>query len=307
MRLLRVCGVGAAVTILWQLPAFAAGDAGAAREQLKLGYKLKEEGKCAEAIPHLAESLRLDPKAITLINLADCEEQTKRLADAMGHWVDARTRAQAEGNKGIEEEATDRAKVLEGRLARLTVKLARTAPPDATVERDGVVLGAPSLGVPLPVDAGSHALVVKAKGHADARANVVLAEGESKTLEVEAGAVVQEAAVVQTAPVEERRHVSPLVWAGFGAAAVGVAVGTVTGIKALGAGSDAETACPDLKCRPSAFDDVESGRHMATISTIAFIVAGVGAGVGLYGLFFATKPAKKTAWSVAPFAVRGTF
>ena len=308
MRLLRVCVVGAAVAVLWQAPAFAAGDAGAAREQLKLGYNLKEEGKCAEAIPHLAESLRLDAKAITLINLADCEERTKKLADAMGHWVDARARAQAEGNKAIEEEATDRARSLEGRLARLTVKLAASAPPDASVERDGVVLGAPSLGVPLPVDPGSHALVVKAKGHADTRADVVLAEGEAKTLAVDVGPVV-EVPVAALALAAERTQVSPLVWAGFGVAAVGVVVGAITGAKALSAGSDAETACPDLRCRTAAFDDVESGRHMATVSTIAFIAAGVGASVGLYGLFVASKPGKaaKTAWSLAPFALRAAF
>ncbi len=305
MGLLRVWGVGAAVTILWQVPAFAAGDPGAAREQLKLGYNLKEAGKCAEAIPHLAESLRLDAKAITLINLADCEEKTSKLADAMGHWVDARVRAQAEGNKGIEEEATVRVKTLEGRLARLTVKLATTAPPDASVERDGVVLGAPSLGVALPADPGGHVLVVKAKGHADTRADIVLSEGETKTLEVDVGPAVA-LRVAPTAPVAERSQVNRLVWVGFGVAAVGAVVGAITGVKALSAGSNAKTACPDLRCRQSAFDDVESGRQIATVSTIAFIVAGIGAGVGLYGLLVPGKP-RKSAWNVAPFAFRGEF
>src|SRR5262245_53786122 len=117
MRLVRACAIAAAV-VLWQLPAVA-GDPAIAREQLKIGYTLAQEGKCDEAVPHLTESLRLDPKAITLINLADCEEKVGKLADAMGHWVDARARAQAEGSRPIEEEATQRATALEPRLARL--------------------------------------------------------------------------------------------------------------------------------------------------------------------------------------------
>src|SRR5690349_17832828 len=138
-----------------------AGDPAAAREQLKIGYTLAQGGKCAEALPHLQESLRLDAKAITLINLADCEEKVGKLTDAMSHWVDARARAQSEGNAGIHEEAERRAKELDPRLARLTIRLAPTAPPDAKVERDGIVLGVPSMGIPLPVDPGAHTVTVK--------------------------------------------------------------------------------------------------------------------------------------------------
>ena len=83
---------------------------------MKLGYQLAQDGKCEEAIPHFVESLRLDAKAITLINLASCEEKTAKLADALGHWVEARARAQAEGNAAIEEEAEKKAKALEPRL-----------------------------------------------------------------------------------------------------------------------------------------------------------------------------------------------
>src|SRR3954452_23580664 len=142
----------------WSSSAYA-GDPAAAREQVKLGYQLAQDGKCDEAIPHFLESLKLDAKAVTLINLASCEEKTARLADALGHWVDARARAQAEGNGAIEEEAEKRAKALEPRLPKLTVVVAG-APADAEVTRDGVALGAASMGVALPVNPGGHVLVV---------------------------------------------------------------------------------------------------------------------------------------------------
>src|SRR3954453_4672119 len=89
-----------------------ANDPAAARAQVKLGYQLAQDGKCDEAIPHFQESLRLDAKAITLINLAACEEKTAKLADALGHWVEARSLAQSEKNAAIEAEAEKKAKAL---------------------------------------------------------------------------------------------------------------------------------------------------------------------------------------------------
>lgn len=273
----------------------AAGDPAVAREQLKIGYTLAEQGKCDEAIPHLAESLRLDPKAITLINLADCEEKVGKLADAMGHWVDARARAQTEGAQKIEEEAEKRAKDLEPRLARLTIVLAATAPRDATVERDGIVLGAPSLNIPLPLDPGAHTVVVKARGRPDGTTSITLGEGESKRIEVDVGAGAAPSGAVGDAP---KTSPSPLVFVGFGVAAVGAVVGAVTGVVALGAGSDADKACPSGVCaNQQALDDAKAGQTMGTVSTIAFIVAGVGAGVGVYGLLTGSK-AKKSDPSV---------
>ncbi len=311
---LRACVVAAAV-VLWQLPA-AAGDPAIAREQLKIGYTLAQEGKCDEALPHLLESLRLDPKPITLINLADCEEKVGKLADAMGHWVDARARAQAEGLRPIEEEATTRATALEPRLARLTIVPAPSTPKDAVIERDGLVLGAPSFGIPLPVDPGPHDIIVKVKGRQDATMQLTLAEGESRRIEVEPGPTAGAAAPAPAPPSSEKARggsLSPLVYIGFGVAAAGAAVGSITGIMALGAGDDAKAACPDRKCRDAdALDSAQSGQTFGTVSTIAFIAAGAGAAVGVYGLLWGGKGAKpepSVGVSLGPanVAVRGTF
>jgi hypothetical protein len=297
-RLVRFCvPIATAVVVsvtAWQGPAFA-GDPGAAREQLKIGYQLSQEGKCDEALPHLVESLRLDPKAITLINLADCEEKTGHLADAMAHWGDARSRAQSEGAKPIEDEAEKRAAALQPRLPRLTIVLVATAPKDATVERDGVALGPPSLGIPLPVDPGAHTLVVKAKGKPDGTTQVTIAEGESKRVEVDIGGGGSTAPPPITTtpppqPDKPKGGMSPLVYIGFGVAAVGAGVGSVTGIMALGKASDVDAACPDLRCTdPKSIEERDSGRTLGWVSTISFAVAGAGAAVGVYGLLFANK------------------
>lgn len=296
-----------------------AGDPAAAREQVKIGYELAQKGKCDEAIPHFLESIKLDVKAVTLINLAACEEKTNKLADAIGHWVDARSRAQVENNSAIQEEAEKKAKALEARIPKLTVALPPNAPKDAEVVRDGVALGSASFGVPLPVNPGAHSLVVRAKGFEDATTTVTLAEAESKTVQLKLGAArpVEPAPVVvvppggATKPDEPAKGTSPLAYVGFGVAAAGLAAGMITGVLALGAASEAKTDCPGGVCANSqAKDDAESGKTMGTISTISFIVAGVGAAVGVYGLIWGTPTSStKVGVSVGPTGgvLRGTF
>lgn len=317
MRLVRAaCACAAAAVLSWHSPA-AAADPAIAREQLKIGYTLAQRGKCDEALPHLVESLRLDPKAITLINLADCEEKTGKLADAMAHWVDARARAQAEGARLIEEEAERRATALEPRLARLTIVLAPGAPRDAIVERDGIALGAPSLGIPLPLDPGSHSIVVKAKDRVDATTQVTIAEGDARRVEVDVGAVMAPPSALPLHREEASRSgpLSPLVVVGFGAALTGLTVGTITGILALNAGRDAERACPTLRCDAKTLDEIETGRTMGTVSSIGFVVAGAGAAVGVVGLLSGPRrqgprsPSASVGLSVGPSSVtlRGRF
>ena len=296
-----------------------AGDPAAAREQVKIGYELAQKGKCEEAIPHFLESIKLDIKAVTLINLAACEEKTNKLADAIGHWVEARSRAQVENNSAIQEEAEKKAKALEARIPKLTVALPPNAPKDAEVVRDGVALGSASFGVPLPVNPGSHTLVVRAKGVEDAPTTVTLAEAESKTVQLKLGTpkpvdVAPPVAVVPPGgkPADEpSKGTSSIAYVGFGVAAVGLGVGMITGVLALGAASEAKDECPNGVCSsPQAKDDAESGKTMGTISTIGFIVAGVGAAIGVYGLVWGTpKSSASVGLSVGPTGgvVRGTF
>ena len=73
---------------------------------------------------------------------------------------------------------------------------------------------------------------------------------------------------------------------GFGVAAGGAAVGLITGYMALTSKNQLAGECPDQQCvrgQPGA-SDLEAARTSATISTIAFSVAGVGLAAGIIGL-----------------------
>jgi hypothetical protein len=309
MRLRRRRAVAAmAAALLW--PALAlAGDPAAAREQLKIGYQLSQEGKCTEALPHLVESLKLEVKAITLINLANCEEKVGRLGDAMGHWADARQRAQFEDAKAISEEAERRATALEPRLPKLTIMLSDAArDARASVSRDDISLGPASLGIPLPVNPGEHVIVVRAAGHADAATKLTIAEAEQKTIDVGLGPAGASTGAAD-APKSSGGRTSALVYVGFGGAVVLGAVGAITGLMAVGKANDAERDCPALACRDqAALDAVDSGRTLGTVSTIAFIAVPIFAVIGVYGLVSGGKKADaKTSGGVSFDSIGGRF
>lgn len=164
-------------------------DPAAAREHLTQGYKLKQQGQLRDALPHFVESLRLDPKLKTTINLADCEEKLGMLVEAQSHWIMARDRAGREGDDRVKQEAEQRVSSLGTRMPRLNIQFAPGVPADAQVYRDEVMLGRVSLGTALPTNPGEHKISVRAPGHEDTKYSVKLSERDNKTLTVDVGPV----------------------------------------------------------------------------------------------------------------------
>jgi hypothetical protein len=164
-------------------------DAAAAREHLTQGYKLKQQGQLKEALPHLVESLRLDPKLKTTINLADCEEKLGMLVEAQSHWLMARDSAGREGDARVKQEAEQRLGSIQQRMPRLNIQVAPGVPADAQVYRDEVLLGRVSLSTPLPTNPGEHKISVRAPGHEDWKYSLKLAERDSQLLTVNVGPV----------------------------------------------------------------------------------------------------------------------
>lgn len=164
-------------------------DAAAAREHLTQGYKLKQQGQLKEALPHLVESLRLDPKLKTTINLADCEEKLGMLVEAQSHWLMARDTAGREGDARVKQEAEQRLTSIQQRMPRLNIQLPAGFPSDGQVYRDEVLLGRVSLGTPLPTNPGEHKIMVRASGREDWKTSVRLSERDNQVLTVKLGAV----------------------------------------------------------------------------------------------------------------------
>jgi hypothetical protein len=319
--------------LLAHTPASAQVDPATARAHLVQGAELRQQGKCAEAIPHFVESLRLDPSARTEINLADCDERVGKLVDAQHHWLEARDRAAAEGQEAIRQEAERRLGALEPRMPRLTLRLADGAPADAKVLRDGVEVARVSLGMEVAVDPGRHELAVRANGHQDKVEVVTLEEKDKKDLTLDAGAPATAAPVGPSpsppalsaggtgspggpsGPSGERaaapeskgmgtQRILALASAGIGVAGLGA--GSVMGVLALSKWNGAKTGCSsDGTCSTTVLPDAQTARSDATASTVLFVVGAVALAAGAALWFTSPSAPGGAALLVAPTVTPG--
>ncbi len=166
--------------------AASAEDRAAAKRHLSQAEELKGSGRLVEACQHLEQVERLDPKLPTLIELAECHEQTGKLVEAQAAWATARDRAKHDEKPQSRTRAEQRLAAVEKRIAHLTLQLAATAA-GAQVLRDDAPLESASLASALVMNPGDHVIVVKVAGHDDAKYAVKLADGDNQTLAIAAG------------------------------------------------------------------------------------------------------------------------
>jgi hypothetical protein len=288
-------------------PSFAdPSDPGGAREQLKLGFALKQQNKCVEALPHFEESLRLDAATVKArLNMADCLETVGQLVRAAKEWATLRDQATDEP---LRDEAKKRLAAVEKRLPRLTVSIAgdRTG---TLVRRDGIELRGLSLDVPLPVDPGPHTVVLEREGNEPSTQKIGLVEGETKTVTLTPGAAraaapassasapaaSSVAASVGSVPAEPvappgassaeslgPQRIAGLAVAGAGVVALGVA--TFAFVSASGKQDDALAQCGARGCPATAYPLHEDAKSLATIGNVGLVAGGllVAGGATLY-------------------------
>ncbi len=298
-------------------PAPAASDVAAARSLGAEGVKLAEKGRCSEAIDKLDRSEKLYHAPTTLGRLAECQielgkivlgtENLQRLlrepvaSNAPPAFVAARARA---------EKVLAKAKP---RIGNLQINV--SAPPSTKIDLtvDGAPVSDMFIGNEWPADPGTHVVEVSSPGFLKANAKVALKDGEgekvSLKLEVDPNYVkpaVPDPVVVKAGdpdnnngnpppppPPPPEQKSNALAYAALGVGAAGVVVGGVTGALFLGKKSDLTTSCPNKNCATTAGQsDLSSTKTMGTISTIGFIVGGVGLAAGAVLLFTGGSPAK---------------
>jgi hypothetical protein len=174
--------------------------------------------------------------------------------------------------------------------------------PNAKVQLDGTAVSTASLGVRRSIDPGSHVLQVAADGFKSAELHFDVPAGgsvdEPVTLEVDTSAAppggVQPTPLTATpepAPAASGRGHSVLPWVAFGVGAVGLGLGAVTGFMAMSEHSTLADECPSMQCNPmnqKASDDLSSYHTLATLSTVGFVVGGVGVAAGV--ILLLTQP-----------------
>lgn len=294
-------------------------DPAAAQALFDQARELIRQGKFAEACPKFQESNRLDPGIGTQFNLADCYEQSGRVASAWATFLDVASQARATNQIEREKAATKRAEKLQPRLPRLVVNVpeaSKTA--GLEIRRNGMLVGSAQWGTPVAIDPGEIELTASAPGKRTLRQTLRVEESKTAsyslpTLEQGEDAAAPPAALAapvapasntatpaapaapaapasqpalppsDAAPSKGRTN-TVLVVGLAGVGVVGLGVGTVFAIMAKNKADESKSFCPSgpNKCELEGVrlrNDAIEKGNVATIATIAGGVALAGAGV----------------------------
>lgn len=275
--------------------AFQRGQYADASSKLEKAYKVMR-------VPTLGLwSARALAKLGKLVSASERYREVTRL-DAAAGASDAAVQKQAQADAASELDA------LNPRLPTLTVRLAGASFEDATVEVDGIVVPAALASEKRPVDPGKHEVVAK-RGADTAKAEVNLAEGESKealltfaptaaSSPVAAGSGTSNVAAGDSAaPTSGLGTQRTLALVVGGVGLVGVGVGSFFGLQASSKLEEANqhgcgTVCTTRQGHQANEDAVSAGN----ISTIAFAAGALGLAGGI--TLWLTAPSKSAGSSV---------
>jgi hypothetical protein len=246
------------------------------------------------------------------LTLARCYEGAGMLASAWTLYSVVQSAAHEQARVKL---AGERAAALRPKLAEMTIQVpeAVRASPGLEIRRDGIVVGAAQWGVAIPVDKGVYTLSATAPGKPrwertvrveenGAKVEVVIGPLEAEKTQEKAPApkAAAPAAARRTPPVTRPavskgkaplplpaqdagsgRRVAGFVVGGVGIA--GLAVGGIAGRLALGKKGIVDENCQDLRCNEEGLAALDSGKTLATVSTVGFAVglAGLATGVVL--------------------------
>lgn len=297
----------------------------AARGLANEGEAALKKNDYATALEKFDKASKLVPDAITLtLGLARAQLGLGRLVEAKESF-NVVVRAPLLPNappayKAAKAEAEREIVGIESRIGGLVITV---EPASAVVTVDGDPVPAVLLGDRRPTNPGQRLLRGTAPGYRPAEtkvevksggrteAKLVLAKDEPPPAPVAAEPPPPEAPPAPPPPPQSN-GLRTGAWVAAGVGVAGLAVGGVFGVLAKGKHDDVTAACGGgPKCPPSAKTTHDAFESRATISTVGFVVAGVGAAVSI-PLFVLSKPAPQGAAAhlvVSPssFAVAGSF
>lgn len=205
------------------------------------------------------------------------------------------------------------------RIATVTINVSGCDNPHVTIDDNPV--SSAILGVKKPIDPGTHIVKATATSCKGGEQSFEVGDGKSaevtikldKDLTASANPTDPTTTTLPPTDTNPPPHVAPpetpksgspnmaLAITGFAVGGVGLALGAITGIVAMGKHGDLAKACPTgVNCPSTLQSDVNSYHTMGTLSTVGFIVGGVGIVAGVIFLLTAPKGTKeqdpKAAW-----------
>jgi hypothetical protein len=260
------------------------------------GMQKFDAGEIRSACEAFTESLRLDPKLGTLLNLALCHEREGKTATAWLEYTHGAAWATQNGQKERREFANQHAITLEGQLSRVLLHL----PPArelSSVEIDGEPLPEPRWYLPMYLDPGEHTIAVSAPGKQRRTIKVgVSREPTAQIVPVPALADVElppppPPRKPPALPPSNARRVAGFVVGGVGLA--GLAMGSVLGVLTIQKrdeiGAHCTTGATSTECDALGAQLHGDAQTLGTWSTVSFAAGAAAVAAGALLVITAPK------------------
>jgi len=279
-------------------------------------------------------------KAYALLHAPSLGLWSGRALVKVGKWVEAAERfleatslqvpaGDYAVQKRAQADAAAELAALRPRIPILLVEVEGAALADCSVSVDGVPVPSSLVGSGRLVNPGTHQVDAR-HGDEQAHAELTLADGERKAAALKFVAAAAAPAPAPTvvpalvppaqpapAPVQSHADEPPSSsaqrtwgWVAIGAGGVGLVVGSVTGLIAVGKKSDIDgnPNCRGDHCAPSAQSTVDTYNTCRTLATVGFYAGGAFAALGVVLLVTAPNQVSAQAY-VGPGSagLRGTF
>ena len=274
-------------------------DIASARALGTEGVRLAESGDCQSAIPKLEGAEKLYHAPTTLEKLGECLVNVGRLVagtEALNRVVRESLPPTAPAVFATaQQRAAQVLATAQPRIGKLRIHVEGAPVDQLTVTVDGAGVPSALLDAARPTDPGTHEVKATAAGYKAASANVDLAPGAESTVSLKlepdatAAATAGNGGATQatqtstsgTPPAQASGGSGRLpAFVAFGVGGVGLVVGAVSGVMALGSKSTLDNACSNKVCPASSQSDIDALSTRATIANVGFAVGVAGAGVG---------------------------
>lgn len=292
-----------------------AADIESARQLYNEGIALRDKGDFKGALDKFKAAHALGNTPITGLELCKTHASVNQPVEAREVCLSVARIPPLAGETARSQEArSEAARVadeVKARIAGLRIRV--TGVPagwQPTVTVDGLAVPPAAIGQPRAVNPGVHTITARVGSGGETRATLELKEGESRDLDLavqpppadEPPPPVGPAPVGQgQPPPPKERKGSGLATVGFAVAGVGAAIGVVGGLVAISGKNELDDACPPAPngtktCGADDHDTLDSARTWGTVSTVSFVVAGVGLVAGLVG----TLSSRSSTGAVSP-------
>ncbi len=287
-----------------------------AKKLLEEAKTQKEAGKLSQACTLLDRAYEMDAKDGILYARADCRDEERKIAAAVNLY-EAYLRSFSRMTGPSKKSHAERAATAEARLNELRplvpmVKFvwAEAPPPETKIIVDKIEYSASTLDVRLPLEPGTHEIVVIFPGQPERRRTVTLAEGGSSIVDLspvdpktqedpQKSGGKKNAGKSSTKGAKPKSKMDPWVIGGFvgvGLGAAGIIAGGITGGMAISEKKNVDAHCNDVqRCDKEGIAAADRFQTIGNISTATFVVGGIAGAVGATLLLVAYRsPASNT-------------